>query len=33
MKKISTLFKKEPNNLSRVINEVDPDNVLHKPCD
>lgn len=26
MKKISTLFKKDPNNLSLVINEVDPEN-------
>jgi len=26
MKKISTLFKKDPNDLSRVINEVDPQN-------
>lgn len=26
MKKISTLFKKDPNDLSRVINEVDPTN-------
>lgn len=26
MKKISTLFKKDPNDLSRVINEVDPKN-------
>jgi hypothetical protein len=26
MKKISTLFKKDPNDLSRVINEVDPSN-------
>lgn len=26
MKKISTLFKKDPNNLSRVINEIDPQN-------
>ena len=26
MKKLSTLFKKEPNNLGRVINEVDPKN-------
>lgn len=26
MKKIGTLFKKDPNDLSRVINEVDPDN-------
>lgn len=26
MKKISTLFKKDPNNLSRVINEVNPEN-------
>ena len=26
MKKISTLFKKDPNDLSRVINEVDPEN-------
>lgn len=26
MKKISTLFKKDPNDLSRVINEVDPAN-------
>jgi hypothetical protein len=27
MKKISTLFKKDPNDLSRVINEVDPENM------
>lgn len=26
MKKINTLFKKDPNNLSRVINEVNPEN-------
>ena len=26
MKKISTLYKKDPNNLSRVINEVAPEN-------
>jgi hypothetical protein len=26
MKKISTLFKKDPNDLSRVINEIDPQN-------
>jgi hypothetical protein len=26
MKKISTLFKKDPNDLSRVINEIDPSN-------
>jgi hypothetical protein len=26
MKKISTLFKKDPNDLGRVINEVDPQN-------
>lgn len=26
MKKISTLFKKDPNNLSRVIDEINPDN-------
>ena len=26
MKKISTLFKKDPNNLARVINEVNPEN-------
>lgn len=26
MKKISTLFKKDPNDLSRVINEINPDN-------
>lgn len=27
MKKISTLFKKDPNNLGRVINEVNPENL------
>lgn len=26
MKKISTLYKKDPNNLGRVMNEIDPDN-------
>ncbi len=26
MKKIKTLFKKDPNNLGRVINEIDPEN-------
>lgn len=26
MKKISTLFKKDPNDLSRVVNEIDPEN-------
>lgn len=27
MKKISTLFKKDPNDLSRVINEINPENL------
>jgi len=33
MKKITTLYKKDPNNLSRVINEVDPENewVFYQP--
>ena len=26
MKKLSTLFKKDPNNLGRVINEANPEN-------
>ena len=26
MKKISTLFKKDPNNLGRIINEINPEN-------
>jgi len=26
MKKISTLFKKDPNDLGRVINEINPEN-------
>jgi len=34
MKKIKTLFKKDPNNLGRVVDEIDPENkwVLTKDC-